>query len=89
MNGGERSRREDGALDAFLAFDFLWARSLHKGAQIGEVAEGLSVDRRLGADRQEMSDLCDDDANLPRRHLYPRVFGDGINQDELEAEPGH
>ena len=57
--------------------------------QVGEVAKGFGVDRRLGADGQGLSNLRDDDANLPRRHLHPRMFGDGINQDELEAEPGH
>ena len=89
MNGRERSRREDRPLDALLAFQLLSARPFHKRAQIGEVAKGLGVDRRLGADGQGLSNLCDHDADLPCRHLHPGVFGDGINQDRLEAEPRH
>jgi hypothetical protein len=84
MNGRERSWRQDRTLDALLTFSVLRPRSLHESVKVGEIAESFGVDRRLGADGQGLSDLGDDDTDLPRRYLYPGVLGDGVNQNELE-----
>ncbi len=36
-----------------------------------------------------MADLSNDHADLPSRHLYPRMLCNGVGQKQLEAETGH
>jgi hypothetical protein len=83
VDRGQRAGREHRALHALLP------AGLHEPADVGETGEGRLVDRRLGADRQRLADLRDHDADLPGRHLDPRVLRHGVDQDELDPQPRH
>ena len=83
VNRDERARRQHGALDAFLA------AVVHERAEIGEVAELGPIDGRLGACGQALADLRDDDTDLARRNLHPRIEGDGVVRPQLEPDARH
>ena len=83
MNRRQSARRENRPLNALLAI------LCNKGTQIGEVAESGIVPRRLGADGRGFADLRDDNTDLSRGHLHPRMFRYRVKRLELEAQPGH
>jgi hypothetical protein len=62
---------------------------IDKRSQVSEVAEGRVVPARLGADGRRLANLRDDNADLPGRHLNPRMLCDSEERFELETHAGH
>ncbi len=83
VNGSQRSRRQNRPLHAFLP------ALGDEGSEIAEVAELGFIDARFCANGSRLAHLSDDHANLSRRHLHPRMFRDGVDQEELEAKARH
>jgi len=83
VNGRERTRRQHRPLHTLLS------AILNETPQVGKIAELRLVHRRLCANGQGVADLSNDHADLPGRHLYPRMLCNGAGQKELEAETGH
>lgn len=78
-----RARREHRSLDAALA------AVVEEGADRREVAEVRAVHAGLGAGRQGLADLGDDEPDVVRRHLHPVEALDVVDRPELEAQAGH
>ena len=92
MNRSQSAWRQDGPLNAFLAFDLAAVRPAHPAdeeAEVGEVPERWGIDCRLGADGQRPANLRDHHANLSGLHLDPGMFGHRIEREETEAQAGH
>ena len=83
VDGRKRAGREHRSLDPLLA------AAGEKRPQVGEVAELRPVHRGFGAGRQRFADLRDDDADLARRNLDPRVPQDHVCRPELETDSRH
>jgi hypothetical protein len=78
----ERARGQHRALHALLAAG-------EEGAEVGEVAEAGVVAGALGADGQRRADLGDDDPDLARGDLDPRVPVDREHRPEPEPQARH
>ncbi|HUO35751.1 MAG TPA: hypothetical protein VMU43_12240 [Candidatus Acidoferrum sp.] len=70
VNWDESPWRENGALDSFLP------AVLNEGAKVGKISKLFFEDSRFGANRERLTNLGDDDANLARGNLHPRIFLD-------------
>jgi len=82
MNGRHRAGRQNGALNALLPAVFTESPNVLK------VAKLRLVDRRLGADRQCVADLRDNDSDLAGRNLHHRQTRDRIEGPKLESQTG-
>ncbi len=80
MDRRHGARRQHRALHAFLT------AIGHEGADVLEAAELRLVDGRLGANRQRLADLGNDDADLPGGNLHERMPRHRVPGPELKAE---
>ena len=80
MNGRHRAGRQNGALNALLPAVFTESPNVLK------VAKLRLVDCRLGADRQRVADLRDNDSDLAGRNLHHRQARNRIEGPKLEPQ---
>ncbi len=83
MDGGSRAWRQNGTLDTSHA------AVVQEVADVLEVAELRLVGGGLGARRKRHPDLRDDQPDVIRGDLNPRVALDRVERPDLDAHAGH